>query len=57
MLVLERQLGQEIPVGDDIVVRVIRIRENKVRLGITAPTCLSVDRREVREQKQAKKGQ
>lgn len=51
MLVLSRQNGERILIGDDIEVMVVSIREDKVRLGISAPRTLSVDRPEVRAAK------
>jgi carbon storage regulator len=54
MLVLERNLDQVVVIGDAITVQVIRVRGNKVRLGIVAPG-LEVDRLEVREQKLARR--
>lgn len=50
MLVLTRKVGQEFFVGD-IPIRVIEIRGDKVRLGVTAPFEVPVDRAEVREVK------
>lgn len=48
MLVVSRKLGEEVVIGQDVVVRVVAVRGNTVRLGIDAPRQLSVDRREVR---------
>ena len=36
-------------IGPDIVVTVVRIRRDTVKLGITAPAAVDVDREEVRE--------
>ena len=41
MLVLSRQLEESIVIGDEIVVKVVDIRGDKVRLGIVAPERLS----------------
>ncbi len=49
MLVLTRKLGEEIRIGDDIEVRVIRIDSGSVRLGITAPLEIGVYRKEIYE--------
>ena len=49
MLVLLRQRGERIIIGDDIEVMVVDIRGDKVRLGIQAPANVRVDRLEVRE--------
>ena len=53
MLVLARLQNEKIRIGDDIEVVVVSIRGNCVRLGITAPKSMRVDRQEVYEQKQA----
>ena len=47
MLVLSRQRDESIIIGDDIEVKVVDIRGDKVRLGITAPKEISVHRKEV----------
>lgn len=47
MLVLSRKQDEVIRIGDDIEVRVVQIRGDKVRLGITAPSGTSVHREEV----------
>ena len=52
MLILERKSGQSILIGDDIEVRVIHISDRKIKLGITAPDDVSVDREEIRIRKQ-----
>jgi carbon storage regulator len=47
MLVLSRQRDETIMIGDDVEITVVDIRGDKVRLGITAPTHVSVHRKEV----------
>lgn len=47
MLVLSRSKDEELVIGDDIVIRVVDIRGDKVRLGVEAPTYVPVHRREV----------
>lgn len=47
MLVLSRKEGEEIRIGDDIVICVVRIDGDKVRLGVSAPVDVAVHRREV----------
>lgn len=47
MLVLSRQRDETIMIGDDIEITVVDIRGDKVRLGISAPTSVSVHRKEV----------
>jgi carbon storage regulator len=47
MLVLSRQRDESIIIGDNIVVTIVDIRGDKVRLGINAPSEISVHRQEV----------
>lgn len=53
MLVLSRKQGEVIMVGN-IAITIVRICNNQVRVGITAPPEVAVDRLEVREAKQRK---
>jgi carbon storage regulator len=48
MLILSRQQGQVICIGDDITICVTQIDGNNVKLGIGAPKNVRIDRREVR---------
>lgn len=48
MLVLTRRVEERILIGDDIVVTVVSIRGDQIRLGISAPASVRVDREEVR---------
>ena len=49
MLVLTRKLGQNILIGDEVSVKVIKIESNKVQLGINAPPSVIVYRQELVE--------
>lgn len=49
MLVLGRKTGQQIVLGDDITVTVVKIESNWVRLGIEAPAEVPIHRKEIRE--------
>lgn len=51
MLVLTRRVNQSIMIGDDVVVTVLEVRGDHVRIGITAPRSVAVDREEVLEAK------
>jgi carbon storage regulator len=51
MLVLSRRLGEEIVIDGRIRIVVVEINSNRVRLGITAPPAVSVDRKEIHEQR------
>ncbi len=52
MLVLTRKVGEEIVIGDNIHVAVVGIRGDKVRIGVSAPKDVVVDRQEVHEKRQ-----
>ena len=47
MLVLSRQVGEKLLIGDDIVITVVRISPNAVRFGIKAPSDMNVVREEI----------
>src|SRR6185503_13869194 len=47
MLVLSRQRGEAIMIGEETEVTIVDIRGDKVRLGIKAPRTTSVHRKEV----------
>lgn len=57
MLVLSRQIEQTIMIGDEIEVKVVSIRGDKVKLGVKAPAHVAVHRREVYERIQLEKKQ
>ncbi|MEK3789579.1 carbon storage regulator CsrA [Paenibacillus sp. FSL K6-1230] len=47
MLILSRNKGEKIMINDDIVISVIEISGDQVRLGITAPSHVSIYREEI----------
>ena len=47
MLVLSRKLSQQILIGSDIAITVVKIEGNQVRLGIEAPPGVSILRQEL----------
>ena len=49
MLVLSRKKNESIVIDENIVITVVDVRGDKVRLGIQAPTEISVHRLEVYE--------
>jgi carbon storage regulator len=53
MLVLTRRIGEQIVIDDEITVTVVAIRGDKVRLGISAPPSVRVDRSEIHERRRA----
>ncbi|MEE9304115.1 MAG: carbon storage regulator CsrA [Thiotrichaceae bacterium] len=55
MLILSRQVGETLFIGDDVQVTVLGVKGNQVRIGITAPKEVSILREELllRDQQEA----
>ena len=51
MLVLSRRVGEKIVIDDCIQLTVVGVDGKRVRLGVTAPPWVRVDRLEVHEQR------
>ena len=51
MLVLTRKVGEEIIIEHHIRVTIVAVRDDRVRVGITAPREARVDRREIHERR------
>jgi carbon storage regulator len=51
MLVLTRKIGETIVVDNDIRITVVAVSGDRVRLGITAPASVCVDREEVHKRR------
>ena len=47
MLVLSRKIGERIRIGDNVTLTVVRVQGDKVRLGVEAPSDVSIHREEV----------
>jgi carbon storage regulator CsrA len=47
MLVLSRNIGEEIVIGREVVVGVVKVTRNRVYLAIEAPANIHVDRKEI----------
>ena len=47
MLVITRKAGETFHVGDDVVVTVVRVADGTVRIGIDAPSHVSILRGEL----------
>ena len=54
MLVLSRRLGEQIVIGGEIRITVVAVQGNKVRIGITAPPDIRVDREEISQRLQGR---
>lgn len=53
MLLLRRKVHDSILIGDDIEIRVVKVVDAEVTLGIEAPASVLVDRKEVRAKRTA----
>lgn len=51
MLVLTRRPGEAIVLGDDIRITILDVKNSRVRIGISAPPNVPVDRSEVHHRK------
>jgi len=49
MLILTRKSGEQIAIGDDIVISLLEIKGTKVKIGIQAPETVSIHRQEIYE--------
>lgn len=47
MLVLTRQVNEEIIIGDDVRITIVSVSGGQVKIGITAPRGVAVHRKEV----------
>ncbi len=47
MLVLTRKIGETVRIGDQITITVLAVQGGQVRLGVSAPRSISVQREEV----------
>ncbi len=48
MLVTRRRIGESLMIGGEVEIQVLEVASNWVKLGITAPRDVSVQRKEVR---------
>ncbi len=55
MLVLTRRRNEKIRVGHDVVFTVLTVGGGQVKIGVTAPEDVTVDREEVYQRKQREK--
>lgn len=47
MLVLSRNVGEAIRIGDNVVLRVLEIKDGRVRIGFEAPLSVEIWREEI----------
>jgi carbon storage regulator len=55
MLILTRKMGETIMIGDNITVTVLGVSGSQIRIGINAPTDVSVHREEIYRRIEAEK--
>ena len=55
MLVLSRRIDEALVIGGNIVVRVVKVAGGKVKLGVSAPDGVRVDREEIHELRTAER--
>lgn len=53
MLILGRKTGESICIGNDVTVTVVESKSGHVKLGVTAPEQIRVDRKEIKELRDA----
>lgn len=53
MLVLTRKVGQKILIGDNVEVTILGISGGQIKVGVSAPKSVDVDREEVRDKKKS----
>jgi carbon storage regulator len=56
-LILTRRVGERIIIGNDIEVTVMSVNGGQIRLGVTAPRTMRVDREEIHIRRQAENRQ
>ena len=44
MLVMTRRVGETLNIGNDVVVKIVGVAGNKVRVGVSAPPEVSIER-------------
>lgn len=47
MLILTRRVGESVMIGEHVTITVLRVKGSQVRLGVTAPRTVAVQREEI----------
>jgi carbon storage regulator len=55
MLILSRRTNESVRIGTDVIITIVGFSGNQIRLGITAPTNVVIDREEVHQRKVAER--
>ncbi|WP_066055862.1 carbon storage regulator CsrA [Robertmurraya korlensis] len=50
MLVLTRKMGESIKIGEDIEITILSVKNDHVKIGISAPKNIEITRKELLEQ-------
>ena len=56
MLILSRRADESIVIGDEVVITILSVKGKQVRVGITAPSEVSVHREEIYQRLQSGEG-
>lgn len=57
MLILTRRIGETLMIGDDVALKILSVKGNQVKIGITADEQIPIHRLEVWEKVQKEKHQ
>lgn len=49
MLILTRKAGQNLVIGDNIIIKILDVKGDAVKIGIEAPKDVAVNRQEIHE--------
>ncbi len=55
MLILSRRPNESLRIGGDVIITVVGFSGSQIRLGITAPPQVTIDREEVHQRKMAER--
>lgn len=55
MLILTRRIGETIMIGDDVTVTILGVKGSQIRIGVNAPSDVSVHREEIYRRIEAEK--
>jgi len=47
MLVIARKVGEELKIGDNIIIKIVSLEKNQIKIGIDAPRDVSILRMEL----------
>lgn len=51
-LLLTREIGEKLVINKDIVIEIVSLNRGQVRMAITAPRSVTIDREEIHQQKE-----